>query len=44
MKNNAELSEIVFLNTMECNSNNCDPACDCSDWGTGGDTCTCEDH
>lgn len=43
MNNKDELSEIVFVNTMDSYLNNCDPACDCSDPGTGADTCTCED-
>ena len=40
MKNNEELSEIVFVNNLECNSSNCD----CSDPGTGSDSCECEDR
>ena len=43
MNNKDELSEIVFVNSINSSFNNCDPACDCSDPGTGADTCTCED-
>ena len=34
---NEEISEIVFVSTMGCSSVNCD----CSDPGTGSDSCEC---
>ena len=40
MENTKELSEIVFICNSEYSSNNCD----CSDPGTGSDSCECEDR